>query len=143
MGIEKQAFLMNLKSQRKAMTPAQRQKPLRIPLWQYPWSQEKAYARKLSSLFKKLTSYVEGLIIQSSAAMLRGDSLHLDVQPGNIWKVLMATASGWIAENLPEDSKGQIYMGLGEVADIVNVFNSQQWKAQTKSVLISAKIIST
>lgn len=116
-------------------------KPLKIkrikPM--YPWAIEKQYSRLIKKLLTPLHERMMEYLKVQGESLLKGDSaIKEDTVPGPGFNLLSSTASGWIAELLPEEGQfnsPSIMMGLGPISDDVKSFTDKQWGKQTKSVL--------
>lgn len=101
--------------------------------WSYPWAIEQQYAKLLSTIFRGMHSYVMQSVREIGEPLLKGDELHCDALPGNVFKLLTSTLSGWLARFI--ENKPQLLLSLGSVGDKLKSFTSRRWNSATKSML--------
>jgi SPP1 gp7 family putative phage head morphogenesis protein len=88
-----------------------------------------------------MKEYVHQYIKNNQEAILRGDSATLvrqDATPGGSYRRMVQSLEGWEKTYIPEQSSGEtpkIYMGLGQIAESMNDFNSKQWEKSAKAEL--------
>jgi SPP1 gp7 family putative phage head morphogenesis protein len=132
-------------ARRKQMGRAARGRPKKPTKWLYPWATERRYGAAIRSWLKPLLNYVHEYLKNNEAAILRGDSAELsrqDAIPGGSYRRLVKSLYGWhttyfppINESGTRDAPPQVIMGLGNIAESMNDFNSKQWDKAAKAEL--------
>ena len=104
----------------------------------YPHGIEQKFFRRLKSIFKPLTDYVNKYLDENMNALLRGDSLtiNLDAIPGRTFRNMIANLENWISIYMPDTkdskSKNVIYMSLNETADEAKEFGEKEFEKMLK-----------
>lgn len=104
----------------------------------YPYGIEQKFFRRLKSIFKPLTDYVNKYLDENMNALLRGDSLtiNLDAIPGRTFRNMIANLENWISIYMPDTkdskSKNVIYMSLNETADEAKEFGEKEFEKMLK-----------
>jgi SPP1 gp7 family putative phage head morphogenesis protein len=132
-------------AKRKKMGRAARRKHHKSTRWLYPGGTERRYAKAIRSWLKPLQDYVTQYLKNNQEAILRGDSESLikqDETPGGTYRRMVKSLYGWHSTYLPpinesgtRDSTPIVFMGLGNIAESVTVFNSEQWNKTARAEL--------
>ena len=132
-------------ARRVKMGRAARGKPRKRTRWLYPWATEKHYAKAIRAWIKPMQDYVNAYIKNNSEAILRGDSAALmrqDEIPGGSYRRMVRSLNGWYSTYLPpikesgtRDAPPIVFMGLGNIANSLANFNSEQWNKAAKAEL--------
>ena len=133
-----EALKAALYAHRKQMSKAQRRRKKKPVTNLYPWSTERRYAATILSWLNPLKIFVTEYLKNNLDTILRGDNsspVRNDVLPGGSMRRMVATLDGWIAEYFPPIEERNrtrrapptVYIGLGNIAEAVSEFNSNQW----------------
>jgi SPP1 gp7 family putative phage head morphogenesis protein len=92
-----------------------------------------------------MMEYVHQYLKNNQEAILRGDSAALfrqDATPGGSYRRMVKSLNGWYTTYLPpvmesgtRDAPPIVFMGLGNIAESMNDFNSAQWEKAAKAEL--------
>jgi SPP1 gp7 family putative phage head morphogenesis protein len=92
-----------------------------------------------------MMEYVHQYLKNNQEAILRGDSAALvrqDATPGGSYSRMVKSLYGWYTTYIPplndegkQDKPPIIFMGLGNIAESMNDFNSAQWEKASKAEL--------
>jgi len=132
-------------ARRKRMGRAARGKPRKPTRWLYPWATERRYAKALRAWIKPMQDYVHQYLKNNSEAILHGDSdslMRQDETPGGSYRRMVRSLYGWYTTYLPpitesgtRDAPPIVFMGLGNIANSLANFNSEQWNKAAKAEL--------
>jgi len=141
----REAIKAALYAHRKQMSKAQRRKKQKPVTNIYPFATERRYGTAIKAWLKPMQNYVQEYLKNNHEAILRGDSAALtrnDAVPGGSYRRLVTMLNGWQTTYLPElndqgkrDKPPVVFMGLGEIAESLQDFNSHQWDKAAKANL--------
>jgi hypothetical protein len=130
---------------RKQMGRSGRKRKHKPQSWLYPWATEKRYAAAIRAWLRPMMDYVHTYLKNNEEAILRGDSASLvrqDATPGGSYRRLVKSLNGWLMTYLPDinesgsrDAPPLVFMGLGNIAESLNDFNSAQWQKSARAEL--------
>ena len=133
----REALKAALYAKRKYMSKALRQKRAKPVTNIYPWATERRYAATIRTWLKPMIDFVSEYLKNNHEAILRGDSSALtrnDAVPGGSMRRMIASLEGWMGTYIPplkedgtRDTPPQIYLGLGDIAEALEIFNANQW----------------
>jgi hypothetical protein len=141
----REALKQALYIRRKQLGRAGRNRKHKPQRWLYPWATEKHYAAAIRAWLRPMMDYVHTYLKNNEEAILRGDSAALvrqDTIPGGSYRRLVKSLNGWFVTYLPDitesdsrDAPPVVFMGLGNIAENINDFNSAQWQKSAKAEL--------
>lgn len=138
MAVEKNSALLQVLKIMYSQSKKKRRKTI-SSIKLYPKSVENRYKNKLSGYYKPLINYINKFLSENVVDILHGDSIRFDVLPGGTFRKMISSLEGWVGiyfptiEEIVEGQNNVVFMGIGETADQLKVFEDKEFIKQLEN----------